>query len=264
MKKYIEVFKMNIKDQMAYRFDTINGALMSFIWVFMAFLLWRVIYENKEVVGGYTFSMMLTYYIIISLIQRLSKTEFMVWEMSDDIRNGRFTKYITRPIHPIKYYISACYARTVFVLGINALAFVVWAVGFKKYFILQTDPYILLSMLAFIVMGMFIMIQTHYFIATLAFKTMEVGGLYHMFLNIVDFFAGALIPLSLLPGGLVEIMRFFPFYYTLYFPASIYLGERVSEIPSALIICSIWTVVMYIINQFTYQRLYKSYEGVGA
>lgn len=264
MRKYIEVFKMNIKNQMAYRFDTINSAVMGFFWVFMAYLLWSVIFEGKEVVGGYTFSMMLTYYILVSLIQRLSKTDFMVWEMSDDIRNGRFTKYITRPLHPIKYYIAACFAKTAFILMINIAACFVWILIFNQYFILQTDPYILFMFVVFVILGMFIMIQTYYFIAVLAFKTMEVGGLYHMFLNIVDFLAGALIPLSLLPLGLVEVLKFFPFYYTLYFPVSIYLGERVNEIPTALLICSLWTVVMYLINQWTYQRLYKTYEGVGA
>lgn len=262
--KYIEVLKMILKNQMAYRFDTLNSAAMSFFRVYLSYLLWRIIYESNETVGGYTFAMMLTYYIISSLFMKLNKADFVVWEMSDDIRNGRFTKYITRPLNPLKYYITACYAKTMFTFGINLTAFIFWILIFKEHFLVQKDPFILMMVLVFVMIGIFITIQTNYFIATFAFKTMDVIGLYFMFLGIIEFFSGALIPLSLLPENVLALMRYFPYYYTLYFPSALYLGQRTDEIPFALVVSLLWAVSMYLVNKMFYQRLYKSYEGVGA
>ncbi len=264
MKKYFEVFKMTLKHQMAYRFDTINSAAMSFFRIYLSFLLWRIIFETTDMVGGYTFEMMLTYYIITSLIIHLSKTDFMVWEISDDIRNGRFTKYITRPIEPLKYYITASFSRTAFTFLINVVAFGIWGLIFRKYFIIQSNPFTVLIVIVFVFISFFIMIQTNYLISILAFKLMDVGGLYFMLLSIVDFFAGALIPLTLLPLGVLKVMRFFPYYYTVFFPTSLYLGERHEEIPIALAVSLLWAITLYAINKITYVKLYKTYEGVGA
>lgn len=264
MRKYTEVMKMTIKDQMAYRFDTINSAVMSFFRVYLSYLLWKIIFESNDLVGGFTFSMMLTYYIVTSLFMKLNRSDFMVWEISDDIRNGRFTKYITRPLNPMKYYITVCYTKTLFTFGINLAAFVFWSYIFRDHFILQKDPYLLLMVFLFVMIGLFIMIQTNYFIAIMAFKTMEVGGLFFMILGIIDFFSGALIPLTLLSDQVVNVMRFFPYYYTLYFPGALYLGQRVEEIPVALAISLLWAIGLYLVNNLVFKRLYKTYEGVGA
>ncbi len=108
------------------------------------------------------------------------------------------------------------------------------------------------------------MMQINYLVATLAFKYVEIAGFYYISQNIIDFLSGAIIPLFLLPNTVINIVKFLPFYYTLYFPASIYLGENLNEIYPAIAVITCWNIGLYILNQLLYSRLIRFYEGVGS
>jgi ABC-2 type transport system permease protein len=82
--------------------------------------------------------------------------------------------------------------------------------------------------------------------------------------NIIAFVTGSLVPLSLLPDGLLAFLRFLPFTHVVYTPVMLLCAQlSLSEGLSGLVVLSAWTIAMLAVAQFTYDRLRVKYDGVG-
>lgn len=263
MRKYIEIAKISIKEQMEYRFDVISGAAMSLVRVLMGYVLWKAIFADKTMVGDYTFPMMLTYYIVTTIIFKMNASGTMMWQFSDEIKNGRFSKYVVRPVNPIFYFISCSLSKSFITLLFNIGAFVIWIALFRNYFVLPQSGVMVAWAVLFALLGLSIMIQTNYFISMLSFKITEIAGMYLAILNVIDFLAGVFLPIALLPGGVQNVLKLLPYYYTVYFPASLYLNKGVEQIPFALVLMLFWNVVFIGFNLIMYKKMFRYYEGVG-
>lgn len=141
MKKYLEIGRISMKTQLAYRFDVYVGALMPFIRVFLAYALWQVLFQGKREIGGFSFGMMLTYYIIGAFIQRLDQSNNMVWDTAGEIREGKFSKYMVRPVSPLGHFLSVSFAKTLYILAVTLLTVVVLALLFGDLFVLPLKPF---------------------------------------------------------------------------------------------------------------------------
>ncbi len=264
MRKYFEVGKISLKTQMTYRFDVFIGSLMPFFRVFLAYYLWRTLFKGKTEIGGMTFGMMLTYYILCAFIQRLEQSNGLVWEFAGEIREGRFSKYLVKPISPLGHFLSVSLGKTLYILLFTLITIGVLALLFSKEFVAPTLSFQLVLALLIAFLGLVFMILLNYLTALLAFKFKDVTGWHLLKGNIVDFLSGALLPLSILPGWMQGVMRIFPFYYTQYLPASLYLGLRTEEALTGVIILTIWNLVLWVLAEATYNRFRRLYEGVGA
>lgn len=229
----------------------------------MGYVLWKAIFGDKTVIGDYTFPMMLTYYIVTTIIFKMNASGAMMWQFADEIKNGRFSKYVVRPVNPVIYFLSCSLGKSLVTVLFNLCAFLAWILLFKNYFILPHNVLTILWALVFAILGLSIMIQTNYFVAMLSFKITEIAGMYVAVLNVVDFLSGAFIPLALMPGAVQSVMKWFPYYYTVYFPASLYLNKGTEQIPFALGIMLFWNVVYIGFNLMMYKKMFRYYEGVG-
>jgi ABC-2 type transport system permease protein len=264
LKKYTAVFKTSLKEATAYRFDALSSSFFSFMKVYLAYLLWTAIFGEKEMIGDYTFPMMLTYYILITFMIRMAKSDGIIWETSEEVRSGTFTKYITRPVHHFSFCLSRSAGKSVFALMVDSIAFALWIFIFRKSFYLPGDPMALVYTLGFTLLGLFTYMQVHYMIALISFKTVDIAGPYFFVTNFTSFMAGEFIPLMLLPQAVQKILSFTPFYYILYYPASLYLEQGREDMGKALAVIIIWNIVFFVIRSFQYKRMIKLYEGVGA
>jgi len=263
MKKYYEAAKIMFKTQLVYRFDVITGVVFSVFKIFLATVLWGAVFEKKGIVSGFTFHTMLTYYLITSFISQLDQSAAVGWQVSSDIRNGRFSKYMIRPIGIFRYFASQSAGSTAFLLFFNIFAAGVWIFLFQIDFTIISDLNLILAACIMIILGLLFMVQLHYFIGILAFKILDVTALMMMKENIVQFLTGALIPLALLPRAWVHAMTYFPFYYISYLPTMLLLGRNSGECVSGIMILVLWNIAFGIINTFTYKHLKSIYDGVG-
>jgi ABC-2 type transport system permease protein len=80
----------------------------------------------------------------------------------------------------------------------------------------------------------------------------------------MDFISGSFIPLMLLPSVIREIFSLTPFYYILYFPASLYLEQGWNKMGRALGVILVWNLILWGFRKIQYRRMIRIYEGVGA
>ena len=81
--------------------------------------------------------------------------------------------------------------------------------------------------------------------------------------NLAALVTGSIVPLVLLPGGVVEVMRLLPFYYVTYLPSMLLVGRCREEAFPGLVILSLWCLVLQALIHLTWEKYSRMYDGVG-
>lgn len=263
MKKYLETVKIMFKTQSAYRFDVIISMFFTISRILLAYVLWGAIFGKQNVIMGFTFNSMLSYYIITSFLSQLDQSSSVGWQIAEEIRKGSFSKYIIRPMGIFRYFTAQTAGTAVYLLSFNLIAAMIWVFIFRIDFVISSDFQNIFAALSLTLLGLLFMIQINYFIGILAFKYLDTSIFMMIKENIVEFVTGSLIPLTLLPPEVIKVMTFFPFYYISYLPAMLLLGRNDNEIIPGIVIPTLWNIVFGIINSITYKSLKSIYDGVG-
>lgn len=121
MKKYLEVAKILFKAQIVYRFDVAMSVLFTVSKILFAYILWGAVFGQNKTVAGFTFPMMLSYYIISSFLSQIEMSDGVSSEIGDRIRGGSFSKYMVIPIHTQGYFIAQTFGAMAFYLIFNLL-----------------------------------------------------------------------------------------------------------------------------------------------
>ncbi len=271
VRRYFAIGTICMRSRTAYRFDVLVGATLPFLRVLLAFLLWRALFADREVIGGFTLGSMTFYYILTAFLARLDQSGGLVWEYAGDIKEGRFSKYMTKPVNPFGHFLATTAANTLYVAGIALLSIAVLFLVFgglpagrQALAVLRPTPASLAYAVALSLLGLVFSASLNWLTAILAWKFQDISG-FHMIKGVVvEFLTGAMLPLSLLPGALAGVMRLFPFYSMQYLPASLFLGLAAEEAASGLLVLSLWTVGFLLLGEFAWRRLRRLDEGVGA
>lgn len=270
-RKYPAIGAICMRARTAYRFDVLVGATLPFLRVLLAFLLWGALFAGRDEIGGYTLLSMTFYYILTAFLARLDQSGGLVWEYAGDIKEGRFAKYLTKPVNPFGHFLATAAANTLYVAGIALVSCVVLLAVFSGVLhdrpaagLPGPTPASLLAAVLLSLLGLVFSASLNWLTAILAWKFQDISG-FHMIKGVVvEFLTGAMLPLSLLPSGLQAVMRLFPFYSMQYLPASLFLGLKTEEAPSGLLILALWTIGFLLLGEFAWRRLRRLDEGVGA
>lgn len=118
--------------------------------------------------------------------------------------------------------------------------------------------------MAAIVMACVLGYCVSFIIGLLAFWMTEIWGIGAMKNLLFSVFAGAVFPLSFLPGHIQRIMMLTPFPYMGYFPAAILLDEGVeNNMRQAFQTGAVWSVFLISAVIFLWKNGIKKYESVG-
>lgn len=263
MGKYIETGKVLFKAQLAYRFDTLLSIAFTVSKIILAFVLWGAIFRDRQLVAGLTFHGMISYYIISSFLSQLDQSSGTGRQISDEIRDGYFSKYMVRPMNIFGYFAAQTGGVSLYLLFFNLAAALAWVFIFRIELVFTAEITAVLGAGALIVLGLIFMMQLNFYIGILAFKYLETGVFMMIKDNIIQFVTGALVPLAILPQSVLTVMQYFPFYYITYLPAMLLLGHNQNQISRGLVLLVIWNLGFALLNSLTYKRLRIKYDGVG-
>lgn len=263
MKKYLEISKINYKTQLAFRFDIAVNVLFTIAKILFAYLLWKGIYSGHNMIAGFTFDAMLSYYVIHSFLAQLDMSDKISNEISAKIRAGTFSKYMVVPVNIQGYFMAQSAGASVFYLIFNLIAAVLWVFVFGIKFTFTSDPLLIMSALLMALLGLLFMLQLNYFLGLLTLKFENIDLFLMIKNNILAFIAGTLIPLALLPESIIQVMRYFPFYYISYLPSMLFIGRNKEELGYGFMIMILWVLFFAVLNKITYERLRVKYDGVG-
>ncbi|PPK76785.1 ABC-2 type transport system permease protein [Lacrimispora xylanisolvens] len=263
LRKYLEILKIFIKTQLAWRGDSVIQILFSLTRILFASLLWGTIFAGRDEVAGFTLSSMMSYYIISSFLTQLDMSSKVSMEISQRIRNGTFSKYMVLPVNIQGYFVAMEMGMVLFHLIIYFITSVIWVFIFRIRFVFAPDPAIVAGIGILILLGLFFMAQLNYYLGLLTLKYEEIGLFLMIKDNLVAFVTGSIIPLTLLPEHFLWIMKAFPFYYVTYLPSMLLIGRLKGELGMGLLVLFCWCVVLQAIIHVTWQNYRIKYDGVG-
>ena len=191
---------------------------------------------------------MLTYYIISSFLSQLEMSEGVSGEISTRIRDGSFSKYMVIPVKIEGHFMAQTFGSAALYMIFNLIAAAVWVFVFRIQFTVISNPAVILLTVLMVLMGLVFMVQLNFFIGILAFKFQDVWIFLMIKNNLVAFITGTMVPLSLLPAGIVAMMRLFPFYYVTYLPSMLLIGQNTGEIGIGLLTLSLWMLAFAVVN----------------
>ncbi len=263
VKKYLEIVKISFKNQLAWRFDVVMNIVFTVARILFAYLLWGAIFGQRDMVAGFTFSSMLSYYIVNSFLTQMDKSHTVSEELQDRIRNGTFSKYMIIPVRVEGYFMAQAVGKTAFYGVFTLIAAVAGAFLFGIRFVFTQSPPMLAAAAALAVLGFIFLIQLNFFLGILTFRYEDIWLFLMIKSNLIAFITGAMVPLSLLPEGVLGVMRYFPFYYIGYLPSMLVIGQNAGEAGIGLLVLTGWVVFFGIINPLLYKQIRTRYDGVG-
>lgn len=263
MRKYREIARTYLKTQLVWRADVLFNMVFTVGRILFAYLLWKVIFAEKDMIGGFTFHGMLSYYIISSFFTQLEMSHGISEEMSARIRNGTFSKYIVIPVNVEGYFAAMESGVVLFYLFFDFAAAFIWIFLFGIEFALVKDGMIIACALIMVLLGMFFMVQLNFFLGILTFKYEEINTFLMIKNNLIALVTGSIVPLVLFPDTIVSFMRFLPFYYVTYLPSMLLTGKCTDETVHGLIVISCWCIVMQAAIRIAWKRYVRRFDGVG-
>lgn len=259
--KYLSIFKLTILGALQYKVNTFFLLSMVLVPPVAYFFLWKSVYIQKEIIAHYKLSELVTYYIISYFF--LEAKPRAGWEIGVMIKDGVFSKYITKPAD---YFLlnlfidySLLFVRLIFsIFGVIFLFFIL-----KNYIILPYGfaPFFLSFFFASLSGILYYIIE--YTLNLLAFWLERPFAFLRLFEKVLYFLSGSIIPLDLLP--LKNIFLFLPFKYMSFFPAQIFIGKMKNiNLFNELVILIFWIILFYLFSRLVFYFGRKRYSAPGS
>lgn len=266
MKKYWHVINIGIQNSMAYRFNFFTRALFGFIPVAATLYLWRTVYESKggANVGDYTFGQMISYYLLIVIVDALTAVNEDDWQIAADIRDGNISQFLLKPVNYLTYRLALFFSGRMMYTLFAIIPVSLFIFFLRRYFSPPPDIATFFLFLLSTFLTALLQFFTSYTLALLAFWVLEVSTFIFIVFAFEYIASGHLFPLDILPTTMQKILAFTPFPYQMYFPVSIYLGKiSGAALWRGLAVQLFWVALTYGLARLMWNRGIRKYGAVG-
>ncbi len=263
--KYGKAFSLGLASAMEYRADFILS-MVSALWpIFLQFFLWTCIYggAGSGELFGYTYGQMIAYTIIANVVQRLGRTGFE-YDMNDDIKNGGLDKYLVRPVVYFPYRMASFAGGKAAQFVVVFLFLLVAIVGINLAYGPIIAPVNVLWFLLSLVLALVLNFIIFFCVGMLAFQFSEIGFLYEAVRIVFIAFSGGIFPLDVFGEGVVRVMRFLPFLYTVNFPVNVLTGRTAGgEVVLGCLVQLLWIAALSFLSVRLWNQGLKKYIAAG-
>lgn len=230
--------------------------------------LWRAVYAGKTdgatEVAGYSLAGMISYYLLVTIVDALTAVTDDDWQIASDIKDGNINQFLLKPIDYMTYRLCLFFSgRSIYVL-VAAIPVGLFILYQREYFVGPASTTHLLIFIFSTFLTALLQFFMSYTMALLAFWVLEVSTFIFILFAFEYIAGGHLFPLDILPGWVGAVLKFTPFPYQMFFPASVYLGRiQGIELWTGLAIQIFWVVAFYFLGRFVWSRGIRKYTAVG-
>ncbi len=267
MKKYWHVINIGIQNNLTYRVNFLFRAVFGLIPLMAILYLWRAIYSGKASdaqVSSYSLSQMISYYLVVTIVDALTAVNEDDWQIAADIKDGNISQFLLKPMDYLFYRLCLFLSGRVTYLVVAFLPLAAFIIYLRQYFQAPPDTATFAWFLVSTLLTALLQFFTSYTMAMLAFWVLEVSTFIFILFAFEYIASGHMFPLDILPRGLEQALYFTPFPYQMHFPVSIYMGKaHGAGLARGLIIQAVWVGAAYCLARFAWRRGIRKYSAVG-
>lgn len=262
MRKYLAIFKLGWQNSFEYRADFFGHMMLGLISLLVMYFVWSSIFQGKTNFGNYTFSSMMTYLVLVRFLHFVKRGD-VGRLIANEIKEGNLSAYLLKPMGYLRWWWAIFWADRVFELILRILMLFVFIEVFPKIFEFPGFSRFFLVLL-FLILSLFLNFIFNVLIASFAFFVTDVRLFRSSLLMTFEFFAGAVIPLDLMPGLLGKVGFLLPFKFWIYFPIKIYQNQiSTSQLWQGIILYLVWMIILFCVLRFLWKKGIKNYEAIG-
>lgn len=260
MKKYWTFFTVEWQQALNYRPESLVWFLLELIPLVLMINLSGYL-QSTHRLNHVQYSQFILYYIINLIISRISSIHFENG-LIDDIKDGKISHGLLKPF---SFYWHLLPREASWRL--SGLMYIIPPVIILIPLIRTlTLPKFTLSNILIFTFSIMIAYFQRYFVGWLisipSFWFGQSKVLIHLKWMAEGVFGGAWLPLYLFPLWWQHIASFTPFYYWIYFPTQVLLGNA-KNIPLQIFISIAWMFILYFLSSRFWRLAVKKYSSVG-
>ena len=263
MKKYFRVVKNTWEEVLTYRLSFIMWRVRTVVLLLSIYFLWYSVLPKNATLFGYSQSMMLTYILGTSIMLAIVSST-RTYEIGEEINRGNLTNDLLRPINYLLYKFAREVGDKAMNISFSVIELAILFFLLKPPIFLQTDLIFIFFFLISTILAVFVLFFINFLLGLVGFWSPEYWAPRFIFWMIFGFFAGSYFPLDILPETIYNLFHALPFYYLLYFPLKIYLGNvSLPEIYQGIIISLFWLFAFYFLANLVWKRGLRMYTAAG-
>ena len=264
MRKYLQLAKITFEEYFVYRLNFLLWRFRAVVQLLVLYFLWQAAVPEGVTIFGYDQAKILTYILGTSIIRSFVISSRSV-DVAGQIASGDLANFLLKPLSYLKYWFAKDVTDKILNLVFSTVEVTLIIFLLKPPIILQSNFLFLLLTLVAIIIGILLYFFLSFLLSLMAFWTPEnPWPMRFLFLIFLEFFAGGLFPLDILPKTLFQALNFLPFPYLLFFPLNVYLGKlTMAEIFLGLGVSLLWLVVIYQAVRFTFRAGLRIYSAWG-
>jgi ABC-2 type transport system permease protein len=237
---YLTVMRTAVAEQFQYRAANYAYTIGMIAEPVIYLVVWSTVAEAQGgQVGGFTPGAFAAYYIVWTLVRTMNIV-FTPYGWEERIRQGELSPMLLRPLHPIHYDIA-------YFAGWKVVAIVLW-LPIAALLSLAFHPQLEVTALEAAVFAVAIwgayLIRTMllWLLGMISFWTTRVSALYELYFTAELLLSGRLVPLALMPGWALGLVRVTPFQWTFSFPIEVLVGDLpAGRLAAGLAAQALWT-----------------------
>jgi ABC-2 type transport system permease protein len=264
--KYWHVINVGLQNTLVYRVNFFFRAAFGLIPLLATILLWRAIFEGNEspTIASYTLSEMISYYLIVTIVDSLTAVTDDDWQIAADIRDGAISQLILKPIDYLRYRFCLFSAGRFIYTLVALLPVASFIFLLRDYFVHPPDAVTLACFVLSVILTALLQFLISFTMALLAFWVLEVSTFIFILFALESLAGGHLFPLDILPPALTQLLFLTPFPYQMFFPVSIYLGKTTgAALWQGLATQAFWVVMAYVAARVVWHRGVRRYGAYG-
>jgi ABC-2 type transport system permease protein len=258
MSKYWHVIGIGVQNNLTYRFNYLMRIVMGLIPLTAVLFLWRTIYTQPGATGKvatYTLAQMISYYLLVTVVDALTAVNEDDWQIAADIKDGNISQFLLKPVDYLSFRLCLFLSGRVTYLACAAIPLAIFFFWLRDYLVLPASWTAFGFFLISLVMTALLQFFFSYTMAMLAFWVLEVSTFIFILFAFEYIASGHLFPLDILPKGIERALYFTPFPYQLFFPVGVYMGKvKGTELLVGMAIQFGWVLGAYGLARFAWYR----------
>lgn len=260
MKKYLSFFQLRFNMGLQYRTAALAGIATQYAWGFMEMLAFHAFYESDP--GSFPMSISATssYIWLQQAFLALFMGYILEGEIFDSIQNGNISYELCRPLSLYNMWYARSFANRLSKAVLRCFPILFVAMLLPAPYGLAAPAGILEFglFLVTMVLSVFVTVAFTMLIYMLSFFTISPDGLRILFMSVIEFFQGAIIPLPFFPDRLRALMELLPFAAMQNVPLRVYSGDLTGRaLGKAVLLQLFWLAALLGIGKLLEKRAMK-------
>ncbi len=262
MNKYVTLLQLSWQNGLAYRATVIMWRLRQFLETLMSLTVWVVIFESNPQAFQYTKDSMITYIFLVSFLQSVIIATYLNG-LAQKVYSGEISNHLLKPVNIFGYFaieeIADKLKNFSFLLIETLILFLIF-----KPVIAIPELGIFLLFVTWSLLGVILNFFITLIFGSFGFWSPDTWGPRFLFYMIVNFTAGKLFPLDILPITLQKILYFTPFPYLSFVQIQLFLQRlNTQEMIRHSLVFLFWVGLLGLLVVTLWKKGLRSYDSAG-